>query len=304
MNSSHGRVTDAKMLTPNERRKIALNGTPLQRAEFIKTITIPYPQFMDGLNLLEDAFNRSHSIDPGGVRIIGASGLGKSFICQHFLQSHPTSITDDQVTIPVLYLQLEASLSALDLVRRMLIALGFPFRTNKNRVDLTDLLAEGMEHRHVAFVLIDEAQEFAEGRGESRASVIGNTLKRIYDKTGRPHGYMGTELLERFFAINGQLAGRIAACHKLAPLAYDDIYFGVLKAFDEALPMQEVSDLCAVFAEPIYQSTNGNLRALRRLLSASVICASHDEAKQLTWRHFAVAYQQVFGTGLNPFAKK
>lgn len=295
---------DTTVLTADERRRLAINGTPIQRAEFIKTITIAYPQFVDGLNVLEDAFNRSRSVDPGGVRIVGPSGMGKSFICQHFLQKHPTIVTDDEVTIPVLYLQVEASLSALDLVRRMLFALGFPFRSHKNRVDLTDLVAEGIGLRRVEFILFDEAQEMTEGRGEARPIVIGNTMKRIYDKTGKPQGYLGTLLLERFFEICDQLAGRITTQHRLTPLAYDDTFIGILNDFDHALPMQRKAGLSEQYSEAIYQCTNGNLRALRRLLSAAVMVAASDEASALTKIHFASAYRQVFGTRHNPFSKR
>lgn len=302
--SLSGVLPSGNGLTADELRRIAINGTPTQRAEFIRTITIPYPQFADGLNVLEEAFNRAHTIDPGGVRIVGPSGMGKSFICRHFLQKHPTIITDDEVTIPVLYLQLEASLSALDLVRRLLFALGFPFRSDKNRVDLTDLVAEGMSLRKVQFILIDEAQEFAEGRGEARPIVIGNTMKRLYDKTGKPHGYLGTQLLERFFTICDQLAGRITTHHQLVPLAYDKTFFCVLNDFDHAIPMPRKAGLSEQYSEAIYQSTNGNLRALRRLLSAAVMVAATEEAHALKKEHFANAHRQVFGTGHNPFSKK
>jgi len=303
-NSSSSGERVAHSITPAELREQALKGTPQERAEFVRTITVPHPQFAEGLNILEETLSRSSIPDPGGVRIVGASGLGKSFICRHFLQKHPTIIGDDSVSIPILFIQLEASLSGLDLVRRLLVALGFPFSQGKNRVDLSDLVSEGMRTRNVQFLLIDEAQEFAEGRGESRASVIGNTLKRIYDNTDIPQGFLGTPLLDRFFHICDQLASRISAEHRLVPFEFDATFYGVLDAFDEALPLERRSFLSERYAHPIYQCTKGNMRALRRLLSAAVLAASIENASALRKTDLIAAFRQVFGTGSHPFVKR
>jgi len=289
---------------PEQLRRKATLGTPSERSAFVKTITIQFPQFTHGIRLLEDSLNRSGSLDPGGVKILGASGLGKSFICSHFLRGHPTVINNDQVTIPILYLQLEASIPATELIKRLLKCIGFPFRTDFNLSGLTDLLVEGIQKRGTKLLLFDEAQEFAEGRGNSRAGLIGNTLKRIHDRTNVAQAFLGTELLERFFTIADQLSGRITAEHHLHPLLFDDTFRSVLHAFDTALPMPEKSDLAGALASPIHISTEGNMRLLRRLLSFAVEFAASENAKHLSQEHFSKAFYQVFGTRQNPFSNK
>ena len=70
---------------PRELRAAAMRGSPEQRADYARSVSIEVPgyrmalRFMDGL--LEKA-NRSKY--PGGLWIVGDGGQGKTFVLQAF----------------------------------------------------------------------------------------------------------------------------------------------------------------------------------------------------------------------------
>lgn len=294
----------AATMAAAERREAALRGSAEDRYNYVEEIVVPIPQFSQAMDMLQTLFNATGLLDdPGGAIIYGDSGTGKSVICKKFASKHPTEQTPRGPTLPVLLLEMEQKVTAYSFLAGLLRKLGYPFSSGKNSYELADILAEGLRQRGVKLLLIDEAQESGEGRGEERPKEIANSLKRILDKSRVAQAFVGTHKgLRRFFTLGDQLATRVTVEHTLQPLQFDAQFIGILRSFDQALPTPAPSGLDAPeIAKGIHSASLGNFRRLRKLLAFAVLISAQQGGQSISREHLREAGYRAFGTGPNPF---
>ncbi|MDH5413312.1 MAG: TniB family NTP-binding protein [Flavobacteriaceae bacterium] len=280
----------------------AIKASPLDRKNYVAKIKVKTPDFVNAIDLLESHFQKSGQKDPGGVVIYADSGMGKSFIASHFLESHPITIEDGQHIVPVLYVKAVSSTPRRELIKQMLTMLGYPFTKSNDIPTLMHDLINAIIIRKVKHIIFDEAQEFGEGRGQVLPAAIGNTFKNIHDKADVTMSFLGVEKnLARFFKLAEQLKERITAEHYIKPFDNDVNFEGFICAFDEALPMPELSRLGEKYSEQIHMATSGRLRRTKRLLAHGVYFASLDDSPTVMKKHLKKAYFDVFGSTINPF---
>lgn len=83
----------------------------------------------------------------------------------------------------------------------------------------------------------------------------------------------------------------------------DAKFVGLLKALDQAIPLQERSELDKEeVATKIYQATQGNFRLLKGLLAEAVLIAAQQNSPVILKKHFEKAYFNIFlNADKNPF---
>lgn len=288
----------------SDRRDAALHGSAEDRYNYVEGIVVPIPQYSQAMEILQALFDATGSLDdPGGARIYGDSGTGKSVICKSFSGKYPPEQTPRGVILPVLLLEMEQKVTAYSFLAGLLRKLGYPFSSGKNSYALADILAEGLRQRGVKLLLMDEAQESGEGRGEGRPKEIANTLKRVLDKSHVAQAFIGTEKgLKRFFMLGDQLATRVTNEHTLQPLQFDAQFIGILRSFDRALPTLAPSGLdTPEVAKGIHAASHGNFRRLRKLLAFAVLVSTQQGSQSISREHLRDACYRAFGTGPNPF---
>lgn len=299
-----GTVPQESAQTSTDLRNAALRGSPEDRANFVQRVTVPIPQYRQGLDILQSLLDDTGNLDdPGGAWIFGNSGEGKSVICRDLVARNQSEEFARELMMPVLLTRMEQKTTAHALLVRLLNTLGYPFTSAKNAFVLAEILANALRQRGVKLVLFDEAQEAGEGMGTGRPREIANVLKIVKDGSGVAFAFVGVERgLRRFAELGDQLTTRITVEHTLRPLNYDATFIGILRSFDQGLPTLTLSGLDnPSIAKPIHTASKGNFRRLRKLLSYSVLTSARQDAQSISREHLHQAYYRVFGTGPNPF---
>lgn len=306
-------VNDAT-LSPQEQRLLAMGGTPAQRAEYTRTVSVNVDGYRRALKLLEALFQRAQrTTRPGGVRLTGDGGEGKTFILERFFQTHPPLETTKVRLCPALLLTFSGRPSVSDILLSILLQLGYPMqmlKTQKN-AELKTIAVKAMVSCQVKMLIFDEAQHLwvsttaRTQRVQDRiGGQVGEFLKLLYDETGVAFVFSGTNGLKDAFARDTQANTRWSGLVSLEPFK-DDAYFrAVLDALDAALPMKVRSSLSRNdMATKMFQATQGNFRRLKALLAEAVFVAATDGAQSLEMAHLARAYFQTVGTEVTPFGE-
>lgn len=284
------------------RRLEAMEGSPEDKCNFIANIVIPDRQHREGLEILTNLITATGLLDdPGGARIFGESGSGKSVLRKTIQKRYPKS--KDGKLIPVLSIEMEQKTTAHAFLVGLVRKLGYPFVGRKTAFELIDILAEALLSYQVKLILFDESQESGEGRGTERPKEIGNVMKRLYDKSHIAQAYLGIPKgLGRYFELGDQLSTRITIEHTMKDFDFGSEFLGVLKSYDDAFPLAERSGLSEVsLAQKVHRATQGNWRRLSKLLSMAVLIAATENSPAVEISHFVRAHVRVFGTGANPF---
>lgn len=302
--------------TPRQMRDAALAGTPDDRAEFTRAVSIDvegYKQALDHMECLLEKATKTRF--PGGLWITGKGGEGKSFILDSFLRRHPPIDATKQPGCDVLRLSFKRRPSEDQFFHAILRALGESFATVKRHAFATgDMPLDGyvrlvLRYFETKVILFDEAHHLllnvsaTTKRTEDRAAgQIGETLKGLYDETGIAFVFAGTPGLRNLVEAESQTYTRWPGMCHLRPFEFDSRFIGLLRTLDEALPMRERSGL---FMEPlsrkIFDSCRGNFRLLKNFLADAVRLAAMEGASQLSERHLARAFFMSFCDAPNPF---
>lgn len=244
-----------------------------------------------------------HLDNPGGFRLIGAPGVGKTFL----LQSLDDLFKDKkyQGTKPYLRVETGSEAGSNEVAENLLEALDYPFAKRSRRKDKRDMVIEAIKASGVRVVAFDEFQHCGEAGRDLRGYAVADLIKSIADHVQAAFVFLGTEAADKVFENNVQLRSRMPGREVLAPFKFDSYFCGVLKGFDTQLPMIEESGLHQqVFAEPIFKATQGSLRSLKNLLMWAVIAAATEGALRVEHGHLAKAFEHVWGHAApvpNPF---
>lgn len=76
-------------VTARARREAAMQGSPADRSEFVREVSINVDQYRLGTRFMEGLLARARrSKSPGGLWLLGKGGQGKSFMLDAFAQRH------------------------------------------------------------------------------------------------------------------------------------------------------------------------------------------------------------------------
>lgn len=297
-------------LTPQELRAAALAGTPAERAEFTRTISISvdgYRQANDFVDALLDHSARSQR--PGGLWLIGDGGVGKTFILDGVHRRHPPFESQTKRHCPILSLSFSSRPSESEILLSILLQLGQNPKSIRyqNNAELMDKVVDAVSAGGALAALFDEAHHLwinasAKRVTDRRGGRLGDFLKRFYDLTGLAYIFAGTNGLQELLDVDSQARTRWPGTLRLHPFEDDEKFRGLLDALDQAIPMPEPAGLATdPMASKIYASTKGNFRNLKTLLSQAVYIAASEGAPRITQAHLARAHFLTFCSETTPF---
>jgi len=299
-------------LSPIAKRNLALSGSPSDKCEYTRAISIEVDDYRVGLRFLEGLLERSkRSKYPGGLWILGKGGQGKSFILESFTRRHPPREMREVRTCEILLLSFPARPSESDILLKIISLLGQdPGSVHYSRNSgLQSFVEKAVEHCGVRLILFDEAQhlwltstERVKRSLDRLGGQLGDFLKRFYDNTGVAFVFAGTSGLETIVELDPQASTRWSGVLRLEPFQNDIKFRGLLQAIDEALPMEERSGLANLeMSNRIFDASKGNFRRLKNFLAEAVYIASLEGAKSLQEPHLAAAFFQTFCGEETPF---
>lgn len=229
---------------------------------------------------------------PGGIRLSGEGGTGKTFILHRILKKYRAADNGFQLHCPVVYIRLEKSPSPAWIISAILKAIGdtIPHRRSDSRAP-EERVAESLRHCGVLLILVDEAQNLfpASGPRRNRERLAGNvaeTVKILYDLSGVAIVWSGLPSFEAVFRDDSQLGTRWPGSIILPQFDNSSEWKGVLnglsQAVDGVLGYRFDFDLYSPSsAEHLHSMTGGNFRVLKNLLSETIRIASAASKKSI-----------------------
>jgi hypothetical protein len=297
-------------LTEDEKRKIALAGTPKERAQFLLTDVFIHTSDVDNLvSSIEDLLSYKREVPElcGGMRIVAPGGMGKDTIMTHFARKYGPSGEGREFSCPVIHATLRGSVSPKNLLRALLQQLDCLVTIYQTIEELEENLLHAMRACGTIAIFINEAQHLVpislSKRHEARmAGLGGDWLKGFIDKTSSLLFLLGVTGWDRAFVADLQLGTRVPYRYEFSQFAMDREFVGALTALDEAIPMPERAGLASKTLAPLlFAASQGNWRRLSYLLHDAILHASTRKSPRIELSDLHKAYRVRFGRRDNPF---
>ena len=159
--------------------------------------------------------------DPQSMRLLGVSGVGKSFIFKEYCLRHPPVIEDEVTRVPVVLVKIPSKPTRRGVFAAFLKAVGI--HAGAGSADKLCARTEILyDECSVQFVCIDEVQHLIDrGQAHTFASAA-DALKEMLDLLKIPVAFGGAPRAQTLFAHNGQLRSRVPETLKLYPFNLGD----------------------------------------------------------------------------------
>lgn len=204
-------------------------------------IRVELPDFQAAWQRLSEC-HQDAGVDnnPLNMRLLGVSGVGKTFLLQEYRNAFPVVVEEEVTRVPVLYLSIPSAPNRKGIYAAFLRGLGVdPGRGNTEQYQRRVMRL--CEAARVEFVFVDEIHHFIDrGKAHSYATAA-DALKEMLDLIGRPFILAGAPRSRILFDHNSQLRSRVMTTLRLAPfdLASLPSLMGYVYALTEALPQDQ-----------------------------------------------------------------
>ncbi|WP_334108638.1 TniB family NTP-binding protein [Methylobacillus sp.] len=288
----------------------ALDGTPAQKADFVRQVKVNVEGFNQARKFIDALLARAkHTRKPGGLWILGSGGVGKSFILDDIYHRYPPKETQSTRHTPVLSLSFEGTPVWSTILLSLILQLGqdpdlLHYRKND---DLRDYLVDALPECGTVAIMFDEAQHLwlntkAKRVQDRMGGALGDAIKRLYDDLQVAFIFTGTPGLIKVYEDDAQAKTRWSGLLQLQEFVFDNRFIGLLKALEEAIPLEGQSQLTDEnTAFKLYQASKGNFRLLKDLLAEAVFLAANSNSLSISTRHLANAFFNRFCAVENPF---
>lgn len=250
-----------------------------------------------------------------GLVVTGDSGAGKSTLARHILDSHPIHETVEQTYIPVVYMVIPDTVTALAMGTSLLRALGDKDLTG-NAEDLRRRATMLMRRCRVKILIIDDFQDIP-ARRSGFAEIVA-WLRKVIDYAPTLVLAMGTPAAEAVRDSDIQIRRRMEATAYL--MRFDissaiesrdekkkrvEKWIQIIKRLDEELPLGGSSNLSDhKTALLLLRASNGSFSNLVNILWHAMSTAVQANRESLTREDLQEGFNRQFGERAkkgNPF---
>jgi hypothetical protein len=205
----------------------------------------------------------------------------------------------------------------------MLTALGDPAPSKGTAQSMTGRVQHLLRRRSVELVILDEFQHLIDRNrpGHLIAYDAADWIKSLLNARICPIVLSGIELSETILKANVQLHRRCMSVSRLEPMAFGTSderrrFRAMLATFDQALPLDERSNLCNPdLAQRVHVATDGLIGRVSQLLISACRLAMRDGLSRLSanvlgdaWASSVTVSSESIGTAsprmTNPFRTK
>lgn len=244
---------------------------------------------------------------PSGILIQAEPGMGKSLLLQK-IKAHLTRSAGLSREESLLEVSLDSAVDTHKLAAAVTLALGYPALPSRPNLEaMNHMVDRGLERKRPLALLLDEMQHICEGNRDITARAATDWLKVRMDRYNLPVIGAGTRALERMNTINPQFTSRASSTFVLSPFEYGVPWLQLLGAFATQVPEVNLEIINGPLARPLHTATNGNLRALKKLLTYASMYAAESKGTTVSKEHFFKAFADANGSipdRVNPFAEK
>lgn len=301
-------------------KRTAVSTTPVattpmsdeERIEVIRALHVNHKETDDCFSLFDRLVARSRQLpEPRCLMLIGDTGLGKSTILRKYRDKRPSTLEDNCIIRPILYVSLPVKATILATATAMLDALETPGSEKGTQISRTKRVEQQLRIQRVEIVLVDETQHVVEASGEKTLYKVGDFFKDLAKKTGIPFVLAGMPSTRGMALGNPQLL-RLTNIREIRPYSWRSdpefvAFRKFLAAIDTRLPFEERSKLGeADLSREIFVSTDGvmsNVMDLVREAAISAVIAGHTKIeREDLWAAFDATLVGKNQAGHNPFS--
>lgn len=246
--------------------------------------------------------------DPQSMKLLGVSGVGKSFIFKEYCLRHPPVIEDEVTRVPVVRVQIPSKPTRKSIFAAFLQAI--QIHVGSGSADrLRDRAQILYKTCGVEFICVDEVQHLIDrGQANTFASAA-DALKEMLDLLKIPVAFGGAPRARILFAHNGQLRSRVPEVLKLHPFDLEgrfpqfrgflyELAVGMSEANRKWLASSDVATRMFYATDGIHRTTAFMVKRMRGLA---------DKGQTLDFvtleKMFKRHYWSAVSAELNPFHK-
>lgn len=292
------------------KREAAVKGTVQDRVDFLLyEVFVRTPDVSHILSVVDELLNFAGLFqNPGGIRILAPSGMGKDALLRFLLRKYPPQPLGPKPLYPLVYVNFREVLAAGDILRALLDQMNCAYQNYQSVKELEDCLLDAVDACGTQGVIFNEAHHMlsaAKGAGRIGARVAGKTgnwLKGFLDRLKRAVFFLGIPGWDEAFKLDTQLGSRIPHRYEISAFQPDKDFTAVLRALDEAIPMPAPAGLAErKLAQKIFAVCKGTWRPLTFLLRDAIISATRRGSPRIEDCDLSWAYHLQFGPKDNPF---
>jgi len=141
---------------PPDRRQWKNELAP-ERMSFVNNLIVLHPRFREAVSLLKRCHESTrHASEPACGAILGASGVGKTSVVDHYRRLHPARETETATLQPILKVTLQPDVRPKGIAADLLLALGDPAWSSGTVQTLTNRAVKLLDRCGVKLIVLDE----------------------------------------------------------------------------------------------------------------------------------------------------
>jgi hypothetical protein len=279
-------------------------------------VIVLHPRFREAADLLDRCHQGSRlGGEPVCGAILGASGVGKTSVVDHYWRLHPPRETETATRQPVLKVTLQPDARPKGIAADLLLALGDPAWSSGTVQTLTNRAVRLLRHCGVELIVMDEFHHLFDADRAKVMTKASQWLKVLIVNTGVPVVVCGmpeAEYVLRAEHTERRFKERLTLrCFTWRTDQGRREFCGMLKKLDETLPLAKTSGLAdRETAGRLYLACRGVSDYLMTLLRGAVAEAVQRKNECIELADLArvfegkLAQQRVLAEQANPFIGK
>jgi hypothetical protein len=186
------------------------------------TLRVETPEFLQAWERIKECHESYRDEDgPIHLRLLGQSGLGKSFILKEYRDSFPVQENDGRPHCPVVLVAIPSVPTVRALYVAFLESLGV-HGARGSAIELRHRVRVLCKKCGVELIIIDELNHLTD-RGQIRTrESVGDALKELLDSMNLPVILSGAARSDVIFQTNIQLRSRVMAANTLRPFDLEE----------------------------------------------------------------------------------
>ena len=284
-----------------------------ERIVLANKLLVLHPRFREAVNVLKRCHeSRGRGGEPLCGAILGASGVGKTSVVDHYIRLHPREETEAVIRQPVLKVTLQPDATPKGIAADILLALEDPAWSSGTVQTLTNRAVKLLQRCDVELIVLDEFHHLFDMDRLKVMTKAAQWLKVLIVNTKIPIVVCGmpeaehvlrAEHTERRFKERLTLHG-----FNWRTTAGRREFCGMLKKLDDSLPLAQASGLAEQdVAGRFYLASRGVPDYLMTLIRAGLAEALQRGSECIEQADLARVYetklaqQRVLGEQVNPF---
>jgi hypothetical protein len=244
---------------------------------------------------------KSTGLNPAGLLIMGASGLGKTTAIRLFKEQYSRPATEThsyQTIVPVITPE---NGTVKSMTCALLKALGCPTPDRGSAHSMFIRAVKLMENLETKIIIFDEIQHLTEKNAQKKTKPVINFVKNLMSETNCPVVLVGMPDAKDLLELDEQIERRFSKTIMLNPFSMNnekvnhdytdtDLFFSFLHTIADIMPIDTINIEDPVVAKRILAASKGKISIIIKILEYVI---ENNEGELATLSDFSRAYSEI-----------